>query len=153
MGVSMIIINRENVLDEKILMMIRESDDFYAQLYPQESNHLLSWEDLTKDGVQFYVARKGDDVCGFGGIVQCDGYCEIKRMYVSKAFRGCGLGSALLEILENQARILGINRVCLETGIHQPEAISLYKKHGYNEVGPFGNYRLDPLSMFMEKAV
>jgi putative acetyltransferase len=39
----------------------------------------------------------------------------------------------------------------LETGIHQPEALGLYRAAGFVERGPFGPYRPDPLSVFMEK--
>jgi putative acetyltransferase len=39
----------------------------------------------------------------------------------------------------------------LETGTKQPEAIALYRKFGYAERGPFGAYKPDPLSLFMEK--
>ena len=39
----------------------------------------------------------------------------------------------------------------LETGTKQPEAIALYRKFGYVERGPFGAYKPDPLSIFMEK--
>jgi putative acetyltransferase len=39
----------------------------------------------------------------------------------------------------------------LETGIRQSEAIALYRKFGYVERGPFGAYRPDPLSLFIEK--
>jgi len=39
----------------------------------------------------------------------------------------------------------------LETGIHQVEAIALYRSSGYVDCDPFGQYRLDPLSRFMEK--
>ena len=39
----------------------------------------------------------------------------------------------------------------LETGIHQPEALGLYRRLGYVERGPFGSYALDPLSVFFEK--
>jgi putative acetyltransferase len=27
----------------------------------------------------------------------------------------------------------------------------LYRSHGYREIGPFGSYGPDPLSLFMEK--
>jgi putative acetyltransferase len=148
-----IIITKEREPDSKVLSLIKESDEFYARLYPEESNHLLSWNDLTGDGIEFFVARRDNDVCGFGGIVIYDDYCEVKRMYVSNSFRGHGLGRTMLDTLEDEARNLKINRICLETGIHQPEAISLYKKNGYIEIGPFGNYKADPLSIFMEKRV
>ena len=39
----------------------------------------------------------------------------------------------------------------LETGIRQPEALGLYRASGYREIGPFGDYGPDPLSVFMEK--
>jgi putative acetyltransferase len=39
----------------------------------------------------------------------------------------------------------------LETGVRQPEALALYRRHGYTERGPFGPYQPDPLSTFFEK--
>ncbi|GGF56767.1 hypothetical protein GCM10011332_07780 [Terasakiella brassicae] len=38
-----------------------------------------------------------------------------------------------------------------ETGVSQPEVIGLYRNAGFVEIGPFGEYQLDPLSLFMEK--
>jgi putative acetyltransferase len=56
-----------------------------------------------------------------------------------------------MDYLEARLREQGIELLRLETGIHQPEAIGLYRKLGYRERGPFGAYRVDPLSVFMEK--
>jgi putative acetyltransferase len=56
-----------------------------------------------------------------------------------------------MEALEREAASLGVTLMQLETGIKQPEAIALYRKFGYAERGPFGNYQPDPLSLFMEK--
>ena len=39
----------------------------------------------------------------------------------------------------------------LETGIKQDAAIRLYESAGFRRRGPFGSYRDDPLSVFMEK--
>jgi len=41
--------------------------------------------------------------------------------------------------------------VRLETGIKQPEAMGSCKACGYKEIEPFGDYQLDPNSVFMEK--
>jgi hypothetical protein len=35
----------------------------------------------------------------------------------------------------------------------QPEALGLYRALGYVERRPFGDYKSDPLSVFMEKAL
>ena len=44
-----------------------------------------------------------------------------------------------------------INRMSLETGIKQMEAIGLYRTSGYQDCPPFGSYKPDPLSLFMTK--
>jgi putative acetyltransferase len=41
----------------------------------------------------------------------------------------------------------------LETGIHQPAALSLYRSAGFIEREPFAPYLPDPLSVFMEKRI
>ena len=39
----------------------------------------------------------------------------------------------------------------LKRASYQPEAIGLYEKLGYRRVGPFGEYKEDPLSLYFEK--
>jgi putative acetyltransferase len=58
-----------------------------------------------------------------------------------------------MEQLEAHAAECGVNLIRLETGVKQPEAVRLYRKLGYVERGPFGHYRADPLSVFMEKTL
>jgi putative acetyltransferase len=57
----------------------------------------------------------------------------------------------LLDALEDAARLRDIDRISLETGIKQPEAIGLYRASGYQDCPPFGSYNDDPLSLFMTK--
>jgi hypothetical protein len=38
----------------------------------------------------------------------------------------------------------------LETGIYQQEAIGLYERAGFQRTGPFGDYVMDPLSLYYE---
>jgi putative acetyltransferase len=90
----------------------------------------------------FLVAR--DDAgaaIGCGALrVLGDGAVEIKRMYVRPKARGNGVARALLAALEDEAERLGCDRVLLETGILQHEAIRLYQRSGYREVPCFGHY-------------
>lgn len=78
-------------------------------------------------------------------------YGELKRMYVRPALRGRGLGRQLLERLAAHARANGVKVLRLETGIHQVEALGLYESFGFQRRGPFGTYRDDPLSLYLEK--
>ena len=80
-----------------------------------------------------------------------DGSAEIKRMFVVPEARGRGAGRRLLERLIEAARAEGITVLRLETWVKQPEAIGLYRAAGFEDIGPFGSYAADPLSLFMEK--
>jgi DNA-binding MarR family transcriptional regulator/GNAT superfamily N-acetyltransferase len=64
---------------------------------------------------------------------------ELKRMWVSSAVRGTGLGRRLLRELEAQAKSAGATRVHLETNRALTEAIHLYRASGYQEVAPFNS--------------
>jgi len=76
---------------------------------------------------------------------------EVKRMYVIPEKRGLGIGSAILKELEQWAVELKYRRCLLETGKKQPEAISLYRKNGYQIIPNFGQYENIENSVCFEK--
>jgi putative acetyltransferase len=130
------------------------SDAYLASLYPAESNHLTSPQTLALPHVWFIGITLGDQVVACGAVkrMQDDGeYGEVKRVFVLPTHRGRGLSKTILEALEDHLTTHAIGWVRLETGIHQPEALNLYRSLGYRERLPFGAYRPDPLSVFMEK--
>lgn len=136
----------------EIIALIDALDAFQKPLYPAESHHGIDIAALTSPDVIFGVARDDSGRArGCGAVVLAQGYGEIKRMYVPPESRGRGLGAALLQFLEEQARARHCSLLRLETGIRQPDALRLYAKAGYVERGPFGQYVPDPNSVFMEK--
>lgn len=146
------VIARETPDQPDVRRLLHLSDVYFAGLYPAESNHLIDVAALMEPDVRFLVARRAGAAVGCGALV-LDGNseAEIKRMFVLPQSRGARLGSRILEALEMVAKAEGVRIVRLETGIHQPEALGLYRRHGYIERGPFGSYRPDPLSAFFEK--
>jgi putative acetyltransferase len=72
-------------------------------------------------------------------------------MHTTQAVRGKGVGSAMLRHIIAHARALGISRLSLETGMWEyfRPAREFYKRHGFRECPPFGEYVLDPNSVFM----
>jgi len=136
-----------------IIALIEELDAYQRALYPAESNHLLAIESLMTPDVLFCVARADGAPVGCGGAVMKDGYAEIKRMFVSPACRGAGLGRRMLGFIEAELRARDVPIARLETGVHSAEAIRLYARAGYHAISPFGDYRDDPLSLFFEKAL
>lgn len=77
---------------------------------------------------------------------ELEGAAEIKRMYVVDSVRGKGYSRLVLANLEETARRAGLHRMVLETGLRQPEAISLYTTSGYEQIDNFGVYRDHPES-------
>jgi len=131
--------------------MLARLDAYCAALYPAESNHLMDIASLLQGDVLFLVARDVDGAAvGCAALVNKQEYGEVKRMFVDERRRGLGTGRKLLEHLTMFARMSGLSVLRLETGIHQPEAIGLYERLGFERRAPFGDYREDPLSLFME---
>lgn len=150
----MIEIRIENPDQAEIADLLQSSDAYMAALYPAESNHMLDIASLKRPEVTFIVARVDGKALGCGAVVKSGAaWAEIKRMFVSPAARGQQLGRRLLEKLESIAIERGAQLLRLETGVKQPEALALYRSCGFVEIGPFGKYRPDPLSIFMEKRV
>lgn len=130
------------------------SDEYMGGLYPPESNHLEPAEALCAGNVIFLGAFAGDTLVGCGAVklMTDDGhYGEIKRVYVTEERRGRGISRRIMDELEARLLANGVTVARLETGIRQPEALALYERIGYAYRPPFGRYRLDPLSVFMEK--
>jgi len=65
---------------------------------------------------------------------------ELKRMYVAPAARGLGIGRAILEALEREASAMGVTRLVLKTGTRQLAALAMYRRAGYRDIPPFGEY-------------
>jgi ribosomal protein S18 acetylase RimI-like enzyme len=134
--------------------LIAELDSYLTPMYPSESRHGFSVEKLIREGVAFFVMRYNEELAGCGGLKAFPGdYAEVKRMYVRPQFRGMGFAKRMLARLEEHARQQEIALLRLETGIYQIEAIGLYERMGYQKIGPFGEYRLDPNSLFYEKRI
>jgi putative acetyltransferase len=143
---------------QSVRTLIEALDAYMLGMYPPESNHLLDVETLRQPRMRFFAAfreteRGEEEALGIGGCWLHDDYAEIKRVYVSPAARGLGLAKRLMERIEAEALLSGRTLARLETGIHQPEAIGLYRALGYVERGPFGDYGPDPNSVFMEKSL
>jgi ribosomal protein S18 acetylase RimI-like enzyme len=91
-------------------------------------------------GGQMILAR---DRAG-GGLVGCVAVrsvpdapdtCEMKRLYVREAARGCGLGRTLALAALVEGRRLGYRRMCLDTLPSLTAAQTLYLSLGFRQTG------------------
>lgn len=116
--------------------------------YPEDSCHAV---DLSGEDVAFYVVWIENQAVACGALRPfAPGTVEIKRMFVSDAARGKGIGRRLLRHLVVEASALGYGTLILETGTRQPEAIALYKSEGFFSI-PCGTMYDHPLSLCFQK--
>lgn len=97
-------------------------------------------EDLLPPRGTFLVARLDGRPVGCGAVKSVEpGVGSIKRMWVSPAVRGAGVGRRLLLALEKEAAGLGMGLLRLETNRSLHEAQALYRRNGYREVPAFND--------------
>jgi putative acetyltransferase len=152
--VSTLTVHAEPPDQPEVIALISALDAYANSLYPPESNHLLDVASLCVPAVTFLVARDAGEAVACGAVLRDPrGWGEVKRMYVRPDQRGRGTGRRVLAEIEGVARASALPLLRLETGIHNTEALALYRRAGFVECGPFGDYAPDPLSVFMEKRV
>lgn len=98
-------------------------------------------------GGRLYLALCGGRPAGcvalrqFATDIRNDGYagacCEMKRLFVRPAFRGCGAGWALAETAVAGARDAGYRRILLDTLSVLEQSHGIYRRLGFRETGPY----------------
>ena len=116
------------------------------------SAHALGLTQLQSPDISFWTIWEDHTLLGCGALKRLSGdHGEVKSMHTARAMRGKGAGSAMLRHIIQTARERGISRLSLETGTAEyfAPARTLYKSQGFVECPPFGDYVLDPNSLFM----
>ncbi|WP_370946686.1 GNAT family N-acetyltransferase [Amycolatopsis sp. cg5] len=94
-------------------------------------------DELTEPSGLLLVAALHGDPVGCVALKFREDHAEVKRMWVSSAVRGLGLGRRLLAEIEQRAAGRGVRTLRLETNHTLIEAIGLYRAAGYREVEAF----------------
>ena len=101
------------------------------------------------DGL-FLLAWHNGEVAGGVGLRKFDvNICEMKRLFVYEKFRGIGLGRSLCVELIKEAKVLGYDKMRLDTLGHMKAAINLYTTLGFKEIAPY-RFNPDPTTKYME---
>lgn len=136
---------------EVIKLLQEHLADMYATS-PPESVHALDVDALKASNIRFFSAWQDNALAGCVAIKTLNNdMAELKSMRTTKAYRGKGVGQALLQFIIEHAKTQGFSSLSLETGTQDyfAPARSLYRKFGFTACGPFGQYKLDPNSHFM----
>lgn len=149
----MIIVEEGDPRHPQASALLRASHALMESLFPPEDNFYLDIDALCADHISFFVARRGPDIIGTGAMAAYDGYGEVKSMFVDPTARGSGAADALMRQIEDAARDASLPVLRLETGNVLHAAHALYRRHGFIDCGPFGDYAAAKSSIFMEKVL
>lgn len=88
---------------------------------------------------QVWVAIAGDELIGGLVLVRQDSWMKLANIAVHPDSAGVGLGRALIELAESEAKRQGCDEIRLNTHVNMPENIELYSHLGWTETGRNGN--------------
>lgn len=149
-------IKRDDLSGAPIRALLQEHLLHMHSLSPPESVHALDLSGLKAPAVTFWTIWDGDELVGCGALKALDArHGEVKSMRTTASRRRTGAGRAMLEHILAEAQARGYARLSLETGSMDAfaPARTLYASHGFVECAPFGDYREDPNSTFMTRAL
>jgi putative acetyltransferase len=151
-----LLIRLDDLRGPQIAAFLEEHLEDMRAISPPESKHALDLDGLRKPEITFWTVWDGDRLLGCGALKELDAsHGEIKSMRTAAAYRGRRVASAMVSNIVEEAVIRGYRRLSLETGSAEffAPARALYEKFGFVVTGPFGDYRPDPNSYFMTKAL
>jgi len=116
------------------------------------SAHALDLTALQSQDIVLWTIWDNETLLGTGALKRLSAdHGEVKSMYTVPSVRGKGFGSAMMRHMITAARASGMSCLSLETGSWEyfRPARAFYKRHGFVECPPFGDYALDPNSVFL----
>jgi len=135
-----------------VINLLSEHQDRMAEHSPEKSRHVLDVKALQGVGITFWSLWDGDELMGCVALKQWSRQLgELKSMKTSPAYIRRGVGNHLLKHVIAVAKQRGYQQLKLETGsmAYFEPARQLYKKMGFIDCGPFGDYVTDPSNVFM----
>lgn len=144
----------DDLTGSEIAALLEEHIEDMKSVSPPESKHALDLEGLRQSDITFWTIWEGDSLAGCGALKELEKqHGEIKSMRTSRNFVRRGVASKVLSHIISEATKRGYKRLSLETGSmdYFKPAHKLYESFGFTFCEPFGDYKLDPNSVFMMK--
>lgn len=120
--------------------------DRIATLETEEKDYLYmsKWFHEHQGRYQVLIAEIDDTIIGWASLNRYSNRCAYDgvadlSIYIERSYRGKGTGKALLQELEQIARLNQFHKIVLFTFPFNILGQGLYKKCGYREVGVFQN--------------
>lgn len=114
-----------------------------AEVYPRPWSSKLFDDELGRRGRWYVVARCGEQVVGYAGLLMIADDGHVATVAVRPSWQGRGVGRALLAELVRGALELGANQLTLEVRVSNEPAQALYRRFGFAPAGARKAYYAD----------
>ena len=142
------------VLFTEYTQMLVEADDRfrdYLALQHYDEEYLHPAQKYRKPEGRLYIVLDGAYPAGCIGFRKLDeNSCEMKRLYVRKAYRRQGIAKKLVEMILKDAEEAGYREMYLDTLPQLKDAIRLYEHSGFEITERYNDSPLDT-TIFMKK--
>lgn len=147
----------ETPLQDDVRALISALNDYLLPLSPIEFQFKMTVAEMAAADTTVFIARDAAGVAiGCGALkAHSPAFGEVKRMYTRPDRQGQGIGTAILNAIETQARQMGLAKLMLETGEGPgfDAACRLYESRGFIRRGAYLDYPDSGWSRFYEKPV
>lgn len=104
----------------------------------------MDWYQEHTDRYSILVINQGEEILGWASLNPYSHRCAYRgvadlSVYIDRNLRGKGLGTQLLQALEEKAKVNRFHKIVLFTFSFNGLGQGLYRKVGYREVGVFQN--------------
>jgi putative acetyltransferase len=143
----------DDLMRPQVLALLNEHLTNMYELSPPESVHALDVSKLRGSDITFWTVWEGAELLGCGALKELSPkHGEVKSMRTPQKMRRRGAGRAVLSHIVGVARERAYQLLSLETGSAEAflPAQKLYESFGFTYCGPFGDYKDDPNSVFMQ---
>jgi L-amino acid N-acyltransferase YncA len=108
----------------------------------KDETYMRNWLENHRGRYKVIVAEEMGQIVGWASLNQYNNRCAYDgvadlSVYISRRYRGKGVGQKLLERLESLAKENGFHKIILFTFPFNQSGQGLYKKMGFREVGVF----------------
>ncbi len=148
------IVRAGDFANPKVLALLREHLTGMHTNSPPGSVYALDVEGPQSSDVALFSVWDSDEeeLIAIGALKEIDAATgEVKSMRTAQVHLRRGAAAFLLEFFITKARQRGYQRLCLETGsgpAFEP-ALALYRRYGFENCEPFGDYEASAFNQFL----
>ncbi|WP_349671733.1 GNAT family N-acetyltransferase [Lacrimispora sp.] len=141
-----------DITRDESLSLLNELSGSLNHITGNSGESSFSIDDMKDEKSIFVIARSGSNAVGCGAIRRIDDSTgELKRMYAKE--QGLGVGTSILNFLENKALDFGYSRLICETRKINAGACSFYIKNSFHIIPNYGKYQGRDEAVCFEKRI